>query len=465
MYIKAAGTNIDSRINLIPTGTGGGVLNASANNLELQVAGSFMALINSSGNLGLGTSTIRQRFHQHVGDGGANYHAFTNTETGTASTDGSVVGIDSDENLLLWQQENLDVRIGSAGSDRIRVKNDGKVGIGTTAPAAKLHVEGVNATRNTHTNTLVIDGGRTVAHPYPPFGFGIHFQGDDYSDEVRNYASIRTIMENSHTSTSDVGDPSFRSYLSFWTNSGGADSTDITEKLRITGNGCLNTGTGSLSNSTYQLRVDADTDDGVYVSAGSSSSNHSFYVENAAGSKEYLAVRGDGEVRINASAQGDCKIGTTADTPSGGGFVFDNATDSILRIGHASAVSDGSNYLLFYHSTNIIGSITQSGTTATAYNTSSDYRLKEDLKDFNGLDKVSKIPVYDFKWKPDDMRGYGVMAHELQEIIPQAVVGKKDGEQMQGVDYSKLVPILLKSIQEQQTIIEDLKKRIETLEK
>ena len=91
--------------------------------------------------------------------------------------------------------------------------------------------------------------------------------------------------------------------------------------------------------------------------------------------------------------------------------------------------------------------------------------------------------MYDFKWKSDNSRSYGVLAHELQEIIPQAVTGEKDGMTTQkvtneegkevdkevinpqNVDYSKIVPVLLKSIQEQQEIIEDLKKRIETLEK
>jgi hypothetical protein len=94
------------------------------------------------------------------------------------------------------------------------------------------------------------------------------------------------------------------------------------------------------------------------------------------------------------------------------------------------------------------------------YNSTSDYRLKEDLKDFNGLDKVSKIPVYDFKWKTDESRSYGVMAHELQEVLPDAVKGDKDAEEMQGVDYSKIVPLLVKSIQELKAEIELLKTQI-----
>ena len=94
-------------------------------------------------------------------------------------------------------------------------------------------------------------------------------------------------------------------------------------------------------------------------------------------------------------------------------------------------------------------------------------RLKEDLKDFNGLDKISKIPVYDFKWKVDESRSYGVLAHELQEVIPDAVGGEKDAVNEdesinpQGVDYSKIVPILVKSIQELKAEIENLKSQIQ----
>jgi hypothetical protein len=111
----------------------------------------------------------------------------------------------------------------------------------------------------------------------------------------------------------------------------------------------------------------------------------------------------------------------------------------------------------FLHTGTSVGSIT-SNTSATAYNTSSDYRLKEDLQDFVGLDMVSKIPVYDFKWKTDESRSYGVMAHELQEVLPQAVSGEKDAEEMQSVDYSKIVPLLVKSIQELTAKVEMLEK-------
>jgi hypothetical protein len=94
-----------------------------------------------------------------------------------------------------------------------------------------------------------------------------------------------------------------------------------------------------------------------------------------------------------------------------------------------------------------VGSITTNGAT-TSYNITSDYRLKQDFKNYSGLNLVSAIKTYDYEWKADKTRMYGVIAHELQEVIPYAVTEEKDAEQMQGVDYSKLVPILVKAIQE-----------------
>jgi hypothetical protein len=112
----------------------------------------------------------------------------------------------------------------------------------------------------------------------------------------------------------------------------------------------------------------------------------------------------------------------------------------------------------------------QVNTSAVIYGTGSDYRLKDDFKDYNALELLSKIKTYDFAWKVDDTRNYGVIAHELQEVIPYVVSGKKDAINKdgsinpQGVDYSKIVPILVKAIQEQQIQIQELEARLKTLE-
>ena len=109
----------------------------------------------------------------------------------------------------------------------------------------------------------------------------------------------------------------------------------------------------------------------------------------------------------------------------------------------------------FYYTTTQVGYITTNGTDIFYANTS-DYRLKEDLKSFDGMSLLEQIQVYDFKWKESDNRMYGVVAHELQEVIPQAVVGEKDKEKLQAVDYSKLVPVLIKSIQELEARVKQL---------
>lgn len=99
----------------------------------------------------------------------------------------------------------------------------------------------------------------------------------------------------------------------------------------------------------------------------------------------------------------------------------------------------------------------------------SDYRLKEDLSEFNALELLNKIPIYDFAWKNGNGREIGVMAHELQEALPYLVSGKKDEVDTNGqpviqrVNYAKLVPVLLKAIQEQQQQLNALQEQVEIL--
>jgi hypothetical protein len=124
----------------------------------------------------------------------------------------------------------------------------------------------------------------------------------------------------------------------------------------------------------------------------------------------------------------------------------------------------------FWSSTTFVGSVSTNGTN-TAYNTSSDYRLKEDVQPMVGaLDVVTALNPVTYKWKSNGSDGQGFIAHELQEIVPDCVTGEKDAvdadgnPQYQGIDTSFLVATLTAAIQEQQAIITDLKERIEALE-
>jgi hypothetical protein len=178
---------------------------------------------------------------------------------------------------------------------------------------------------------------------------------------------------------------------------------------------------------------------------------------------------------------GDLEV-ASATQNSGSAFKKDSKARMTLCQGsNSTALTDLQEY---FNPNGAVGKIQTSGS-ATLFTTSSDYRLKEDLQSFSGLEMVSKIPVYDFKWKISDERGYGVMAHELQEVLPQAVGGDKDYEKnhvvkeakyddnhnlikeaeygkrpsYQTVDYSKIVPLLVKSIQELKAEIELLKSK------
>lgn len=118
----------------------------------------------------------------------------------------------------------------------------------------------------------------------------------------------------------------------------------------------------------------------------------------------------------------------------------------------------------------LVGSISSSGST-TAYNTSSDYRLKENVQPMVGaLDKIALLKPSTYTWKLDGSEGEGFIAHELQEIFPQAVTGIKDAVnedgsiEPQGIDTSFLVATLTAAIQEQQALIENLTTRLAALE-
>lgn len=121
--------------------------------------------------------------------------------------------------------------------------------------------------------------------------------------------------------------------------------------------------------------------------------------------------------------------------------------------------------LTFYKgdSQSTVGSVTctPSGTT---YNTSSDYRLKENVQPMQGaLAKVAQLNPVTFKWKVDGSDGQGFIAHELQAVIPDAVTGEKnavykDGTpRYQGVDASRIVATLVKAIQELKAEVDALK--------
>jgi hypothetical protein len=111
-------------------------------------------------------------------------------------------------------------------------------------------------------------------------------------------------------------------------------------------------------------------------------------------------------------------------------------------------------HIAFKNGNGAVGSIFTNAS-ATAYNTSSDERLKENITDANDAgDKIDAIKVRQFDWKVDGAhQDYGMIAQELMTVAPEAVSAPENLDEMMGVDYSKLVPMLVKEIQSLRTRI------------
>ena len=173
-------------------------------------------------------------------------------------------------------------------------------------------------------------------------------------------------------------------------------------------------------------------------------------------------------MRINSS--GKVLIGTTSGVRGSEDLSIDASSDAIVtRTAGAGLIvrksSFGNGFLCLFEndSATAVGSIT-SGGSSTVYNTSSDYRLKENIETMqNGLERLNKLNPVKFTWKETGEETEGFIAHEVDEIFGDAVSGEKDGEVMQGMDYGRITPLLVKAIQELSTTVDELKAEITTL--
>jgi hypothetical protein len=98
-------------------------------------------VIDSSGNLGIGAGTPRQKLHISASDSSSANMVFTNSTTGTSAGDGFIVGITGGEDAQLNMQESANLKFSTADTERMRITSDGKVGIGTDSPDFEFQVE------------------------------------------------------------------------------------------------------------------------------------------------------------------------------------------------------------------------------------------------------------------------------------------------------------------------------------
>jgi hypothetical protein len=426
--------------NLAYTGTltgGTGVVNL----------GSGQVYKDASGNVGIGTaspastldvagvirSTISTPFFELISS--------STTTGGLYSPDVNSV------NLLARSGKSLVFMSGGA-TERMRIDTSGNVGIGTSSPAQKL---------------MIYDASSTV--------------GAQIScGSVNNYLQAST-------SAGILGTGSAHP-LVFQTSSG--------ERMRIDSSGNVGIGTSNpgqklhlAGGNTNFVRLD-DTTNGAFNLVGASSglgllgtySNHP------------LLLVSNSLERMRIDTAGNLLVGSSTSPGGTGGFLCPN---QIFLGGRTSVVSGSSsvinmnynggtifgimmqnistttgNALTFLNSSlSTVGAISTSSS-ATAYNTTSDYRLKENVAPMIGaLEKVALLKPVTYTWKASGETSQGFIAHELQEVVPDCVSGEKDAvdaegnPQYQGIDTSFLVATLTAAIQELNAKVEALEAQLQ----
>ncbi len=291
--------------------------------------------------------------------------------------------------------------------------------------------------------------------------------------------------------------------LSTSSSSGGA-RTALTERMRVDNKGNVGIGTDTIDVSTQAggsgykaLQIESDeggqlnfdhNDAGTGSTLGqinfqragevvaeiegvtdgaTDSGRIAFRTQAASGAlTERMRITSAGEVDIGTithSGDNMLQIASPNLSATRGGISVQNKTDN-----------SGGYFVAFYRSSSaLIGSISQSAQNAVAYNTSSDYRLKENVSyDFDATTRLKQLKPCIFNWIDDEDNTPvdGFLAHEVSSVVPEAITGTKDevddnGDAvMQGIDQSKLVPLLTAALQEAIAKIETLETKVAALE-
>ena len=336
------------------------------------------------------------------------------------------------------------IKFDTAGSERMRIDGTGQVGIGISSPTAKLDVIG-SAMRITNST------------------------GYNASSAVRLDigASNDTSVNNSATyqwSMNTAGDATGQSLI--FSAYRRLDTT--VERMRIDGSG--NVGIGQTNPAAYgRLAIGSPSDTtnqtiniltryatlAIIADATTAANGALIDTSWSSGGQGPLRFGFSGTERMRLTSAGDLFLNCTT-----GGVAVDGLRLTSTNVAQFSRTSadtlscnrngaDGT-IATWYKAGTAVGTISVTGS-ATAYNTSSDYRLKEiDGPIANSGAYIDALKPVQGSWKADGSRFIGLLAHEVQEVSETPIAtGEKDGEEMQAMDYSapELIANLIAEIQ------------------
>jgi len=454
------------------TSTGFGIELGSSQSEAYVQAGSSQALlfntnvsnermrITSAGNVGVGTSSPTSNYgtnlnvHSSATNGSALH--LTDGTTGNANTDGFHL-ISTGGVAYVWNREATATVFATSNTERMRIDSGGNVGINTSSPSVPLTVES-----NSGGNSI-----RLLGRSSDGFAF----------------LGFRNNADNANNAQIGVSNGA---EMLFYTNGSN-------ERMRIDSSGNVGIGTSSprsdaniatleVSGSTFARQILQATGSGGREYALLSGTSGSFSIYDYTASATRITIDSSGNIIFGST--GSTSAPSMYFAPDSGGGSFVKTTNS----------TSGRNAFSFNNPNGLVGFIETSGS-STSYSTSSDYRLKTDVQPMVGAsERVQALNPVNFEWIADGTRVDGFLAHEAQAVVPEAVTGTKDAMRdeeyevtpavldddgnvtteavmgtrsvidSQGIDQSKLVPLLTAALQEALTKIDSLETRLTALE-
>jgi hypothetical protein len=497
----SAGTGTAGTEMLMYSNNGGGVITVTSSDpLLFQTAGAERMRIESDGSVGIGTSSPAKPLTVVGGDFSTVLLDNSNAAHGTQILFQANGATNSGADIQMSDAGGMKIRTlaveplsfhtsASAGSpsERMNIQSDGKVGINCTPDATfKVVSSGANLIIGFNGTQNYFDASENIFR---------NFSGTERGRFNSAGALLigKTADSISNNGISAAGSATGGGHLSV-TNDGNSCVTlnrkssdgeiinlrkDGTTVGSIkAGNGDLLIGTGSVNLRFFDAtpavipRTASDgTSTGAVDLGNISNKFKDGYFSNAvrgnffagqADDNTYMGITGGdvitfatgGSERGRWDSSGRLLVGKTSAGIGTAGVEIRQSDDILITKADDTGLflnrlnSDGT-IVEFKRTGNGVGSISVT-TSNTAYNTSSDRRLKSNIENAaSASDKIDAIQVRQFDWNVDDShQDYGLIAQELQPIEPLAVTGDANSDEMMAVDYSKLVPMLIKEIQE-----------------